>query len=452
MLDGFDPIAQAKPYNLDAEMGVLGALLFENDLADRFDDWLRPEHFHDPVNGRIYGCALSTIAGGSRADHVVIRSKMENDPGFIELGGAQYLAALVDMATAGEAAVHYGRVIRDLADKREMAHLFQTLTDQFDATPSPELVDMAEHGLAEITDTVESEAIISAGASLRKALEEAQHADQRPRCGLSDIDVALGGFRPGKLYIIAGRSSMGKSALGGNIARRLASKGFASLFCSLEMPDGEVSARWASDLSGVPYFRILQNQLEPIDREAMVDALGRVDVMPLDIADVPGASIGRLRAQIRRWKREQIKQARSIGVVVIDFLQLIREPGSSIYERATEAAKGLQTLARTLDVPIIAMSQLARDSEREKDKRPAIRHLRDSGAIEEAADAILLMYRDSYYAEREPECDDAAAEIDRKTRALSKVVEVDIAKNRQGPLAKIELIGELACNRFEDMR
>lgn len=449
---GFQEAEEPKtaPHNLGAEQALLGSILYENAIFHDIGDTVRAERFYDPIHARIFGAIAERIEAGKLADAVTLKHVFEKDAGLAEIGGVEYLSLLLDNAMDAPAAREYAKIVVETAEKRELDRVLASVSARLDEHSARDLIEEAETALAEIADQEEGEAEYGAGEALRAALRQAADDSRRVVCGLRDVDDALGGFRPGKLYIIAGRSSMGKSALGGSICRRVASNGFASLFLSLEMPSEEVAARWAAEIANVPYFAILRNTVMPENFQRVTRAAEELDQLPLTVADVPGAQLSAIRSRIRRWKRAQQRAGRPVGVVAVDFLQLIRQPGASLYERATEVAKGLQTLARTLDVPLIALSQLSRASEAERDKRPAIRHLRDSGAIEEAADAIMLVYRDAYYAEREPEEADPGKEAERRMRAGSKEVEVDLAKNRQGPLSKIKLVGDLPTNSFRD--
>lgn len=438
-------------HNIDAEQAFLGAVLADNSVADAVSGVLKPEHFYDGLHARVFEAVCDYIADGKRADPVILRQHFEQDAEQDGIDWPEYLAELAVSAPPPEAAGAYADLIREFADRRAVASVADDARSRLVEGTADEAVAFAEARLSEIVGEQKERRQYSLGAAARLALDEASRPGVRIMTGLTSIDETLGGFRPGKFYILAGRSSMGKTALGASIARRAASNGFASAFVSIEMPAQEVAARLLSEASSVPYFSILRNSVQGSDRERVVDALNEIERTPLTVFDTPGITPTGLRSLLRRWKFNLEKSGQRLGVVVVDFLQLVRaEQGSSAYEKATEVAKALQSLARSLEVPLIALSQLAREAERERDKRPAIRHLRDSGAIEEAADAIMLVYRDSYYAEREGESADPAEESDRRQRAASKLVEVDIAKNRQGALGQIKLIGNLPTNQFEE--
>lgn len=439
-------------HNIEAEQALLGAILEDNAVMDMVSGTVEAEHFYDGLHARVYEVAASYIAEGKLADPVILKRHFERDAEADGIDWPEYLAELLMSAPPREAAEAYAELIREFADKRACEVVTDEMRARLEDDTAQDAIAFAEARLSEIAGVKKDRRQFTLGAAARIALDEASKPGVRIMTGLKSLDDTLGGFRPGKFYILAGRSSMGKTALGASIARRAAANGFASAFVSIEMPAQEVAARLLSEQSGVPYFDILRNRVHPSDQERVVDALGDIDRIPLNIYDTPGLTPSGLRSILRRWKFGLEQSEQRLGVVVVDFLQLLRaEQGTSAYEKATEIAKALQSLARALEVPIIALSQLARDSEKEKDKRPAIRHLRDSGAIEEAADAIMLVYRDSYYAEREGQSSDSVGELERQERARSKEVEVDIAKNRQGALGQIRLRGNLPTNQFEEM-
>jgi len=243
---------------------------------------------------------------------------------------------------------------------------------------------------------------------------------------------------------------MGKSAFTLDLARRTAQRGMASLILSNEMTDRQIAARLSSQYCQVPYTDILHGNLTPDSQPRVVATLEKLDRLPLTIIGVPGASVAAIQAIVRRWKREQMKAGNSIGVVALDYIQNIKGEGGSLYESMSGIASALQTMQLRLDVCLVVACQLNRANERESNKRPTISSLRDSGKIEEVADSVILLHRESYYADRESERHDPVEEADRLCRANSREVEVDVAKNRHGGIGKISLWADLKFNQFDN--
>ena len=436
------------PHNLDAEQALLGAVLYDNAVFHRVADWLKVEHFYDPVHGRIFDAAARQINAGSVCDAVTLKSRFEKDDGLADIGGTEYISELVAGACFGNAAVEYAKIVFELSRRRELMQIGRELVDASsdDADLNPiELVEATERRLAELTGTEEGEACFTAGEALRAALGAPVEFIETGLAGFDDLRA----IAPG-LTIIGGRSSMGKSALLCDLVLRSAQRGRSALMLSNEMNARQIASRWAATLTGVPYFHIMNGTMHRDQADRVAEVLPEIDRLPVTIIECPGVNIAGIRSRIRRWKRDQERAGNKIGVIGLDYLQNIGGAGGSIYERTSDIALGLQTIQLTFDVPLVVACQLSRAAEHEKDKRPSIRHLRDSGKIEEVADKIILVYRDAYYAEREPEESDTSKEMERRERASSRLVEADVAKNRQGALGKVKLMGDMACNRFED--
>lgn len=448
-----DAPGNAPPHNIEAEQAFLGALLYDNEVLDRAG-FLHADHFYDPVHARIYEAARERIAAGQLADAVTLKSRFERDEGLNEIGGPVYLAELERDGPSAASAPEYARLVFDLAIRRAIIALAGAAIKRAGEgdldTPGSDLIAEIEAELFHLSESGQRDnRETNAGDALEAVLND---PGDGVKCGLRDLDEQLGGFRAGAVYVLAGRSSMGKSALGLEIARRIAADGKASAILSLEMPPGEVAARLAATNTGIAYRDMLRGRMTREEREAARREVKALRETPLAIMDVPGLKPSSLRSRLRRWKRAQVKAERSLGVAVVDYLQLMdAEQSGSIYERVSSLSRSLKPIARDLGLPLIVLSQLSRESEKDgANKRPASRHLRDSGAIEEDADAIVLVYRDAYYAEREPPHDDVSKEADRRSRANSMKLEADVAKNRQGAVGRVDLWADVRFNRFKD--
>ena len=463
MMDGgFNPPAgedAAAPHNLDAEQAFLGALLYDNAVLDQVSDWLREDHFYDPVHGRIYAEAARRIAAGGVADAVTMKTWAAEDAGVRNLARpgehpGLYLVELMREAPDASSAPEYARLVRELAMRRALIGIAEeTARGARQGEASDDLIERVETDLSELAGATAKSCEVSAGDAFDLAMSELDNPTLRVPTRMHALEERLGGWRQSCVYIVAARSSMGKSAFGIEAAWRVADAGAASAIVSLEMSRQDVAARIAGSVTGIQYRRIVEGRVDMEEREMLAGARERIASTPLTIMDAPGISVAGLRSSLRRWKRARIAQGRDIGVAVIDYLQLIRvESAESLYERISSISRALKPLAGELEMPLIVLAQLNRASESEKNKRPAISNLRDSGAIEEDADAVLLLYRDAYYADREEPKADPNEEHERKIRASSYELEIDVGKNRQGAIGRVSLWCDVRTNQFKEWR
>jgi replicative DNA helicase len=438
-------IAETLPHSIEAEQALLGAVLYDNALIEDIG-WLDPVHFYDPVHGRIFEWCRATVNQGRLADAVTLNKAAQNEAGLADIGGASYLAVLLETACDEAAAVEYAHLIEDFSKLRAFIGALQAgLADAETSESADQSIETLEAKLAELSGTTREINSISAGDALRKALENPVEALPT---GLNDLD-SMNVIAP-SLIVVAGRSSMGKSAFTLDLACRTADRGMASLVLSNEMTDRQIAARLASRYCGVPYTDILHGKAYGEDRGRVVDTLEKLDALPLTIIGIPGAGVPAIQAITRRWKRDQAKAGRGIGIVALDYIQNVKGEGNSLYESMSGIATGLQTMQLKLDVTLIAACQINRANENQKDKSPTLAQLRDSGKIEEVADSVILLHRESYYADREKPKDDAVEEGERRSRAASREVTADIAKNRHGAIGKISLWADLRLNLFDN--
>jgi len=434
-----------RPHNIEAEQALLGAILYDNSLIEDIG-WLHPDHFYDPVHKRIYDWCLSVINRGRLADALTLREAAQNDAGLADIGGASYLAVLLETAADGASATEYARMIEDFSKRRTLVGLVQdAMADAVTAESADQSIEALEVKLSELSGTTQDINSISVGDALRKALDQPVAALPTGLKDLDDMNV----IAP-SLIIVGGRSSMGKSAFTLDMARRTAERGMASLILSNEMTDRQIAARLASPYCHVPYTDIIHGKAYGEDRGRVVDTLENLDALPLTIICVPGAGVGAIQAIVRRWKREQEKAGRELGIIALDYIQNVKGEGKSLYESMSGIATGLQTMQLKLDVTLIAACQINRANEGQKDRSPTLAQLRDSGKIEEVADSVILLHREGYYAEREKPKSDPFEENERRSRATSREVQVDIAKNRHGAIGKISLWADLRLNLFDN--
>lgn len=466
------------PHNLDAEQAFLGALLYENELFYRVADWLKAEHFYDPVHGRIYEAAGGLIGRGSLADAVVLKSHFDRDEGLGEIGGTTYLAVLMEGAVLGHAAVEYAKIVYELFLRRELVRIGSDLVNAAGADAEIEAraligeIEQQLYGLAEVGSAARG--FISFKMALAQSIEGAAAAYERDgglsgiSTGLKSLDDILGGLHPSDLIILAGRPSMGKTALATNIAfdvaknyrfensgdgtRRTVAGGVVGFF-SLEMSAEQLSTRLLADYTGIPGTRIRRGEIEQVEYEALRDAAIEIANLPLYIDDQGGLPIAQLCARARRLKRTH-----GLDLIVVDYLQLVtasragRNDGR--VQEVSEVTQSLKALAKELDVPVVALSQLSRKVEDRADKKPQLADLRESGSIEQDADVVAFVYREAYYKERDKPREDTPEYLawEDEFRAIAHLAEVIIGKQRHGAIGSAHLHFEGARTKFTDLQ
>ncbi len=477
----------APPANIEAEQALLGAVLINNAAYGRVSEFLLPEHFGNAVHGRIFEAIRVLVDRGQIADAVTLKNKFDQDGALAEIGGAQYLARLAAGAVTIVNAESYGRTIYDLYLRRQLITVGQdVVADAFrhdldDAALVQ--IERAEQRLFELATTGESEGGLRAfRTALTEAIDSAGAAFKRSgktvgvASGFADLDRKLGGLHPSDLIILAGRPSMGKTALATNIAFNAAKAhravrgadgvpaaedGAVVAFFSLEMSAEQLATRILAEESGTSSDRIRRGDVRREDFDKFVAASQRLAEVPLYIDDTPAISVAALRTRARRLKRQQ-----GLGMIVVDYLQLLRpsaSTGRAIDNRVQEISditRGLKAIAKELDVPVLALSQLSRQVENREDKRPMLADLRESGSIEQDADVVMFIFREEYYLSRgEPtrrpdESDDKFNDrYDRwkeRSEAAYGLADVIIAKQRHGPIGTVKLHFEAETTKFDD--
>ena len=472
------------PQNVEAEQALLGAILIDNAGFDRVSTFLEPDHFHVPVHGRIFEAARSLIARGRVADPIALKTYFEAENALADVGGAHYLARLAASAVSLVHTEDYGRLIRDLSTRRGLVRIGEEVVESaYDARveePASALVEQAEARLYELAETGRGEGGFRALSDvMTEAVAIAESAYKRDgrlagiATGLTDLDDAVGGLAPSDLVILAGRPSMGKTALAASIALRAASRhrtepgadgearavdGAVVGFFSLEMSGEQLATRILAARAGLRADEIRRGQLSDAQFARLVDAARALAEAPLYIDDTPALTVPALRARARRLKR-----AHGLSLVVVDYLQLMR-PSRGYDSRVLEIGEitqGLKAIAKDLDLPVLALSQLSRAVEQREDKRPMLSDLRESGTIEQDSDIVMFIFRESYYLERsepQPRGDEAADRFDaRHARWVERCeeqhgrAEVIVAKHRHGPIKTVALRFEAETVSFDDL-
>ncbi|MFQ6739076.1 MAG: replicative DNA helicase [Alphaproteobacteria bacterium] len=412
------------PTNLEAEQAVLAAVLLNNRALERVSDFLRPEHFSHPAHQEIYKLAMRQFSAGIPFDLITAKNYLEQQGTLESVGGIEYLEQL---ASAGATVVNveqYGRIIFDNARRRSLIDLGQKITDDAFTedldNPVSTQIEMAEQRLFEMASSGISERDVSSIAmALQGALQEAEIAYKADgklsglTTGLTELDKSISGLHHSDLIIIAGRPAMGKTTLATNIAFNAANailtnranpqyKGAVAFF-SLEMSAPQLAARILSSQSKIKSSSIRDGTITDEEMLKMTQYSSAIGRVPLFIDDTPGMSVPMIRTRARRLSRK----CGGIALIVIDYLQLMMSPGGkrndNRVQELSEITRGLKMLAKELDVPVIALSQLSRSVEARDDKRPQLSDLRESGSIEQDADIVMFTYREEYYLEnRDP--------------------------------------------------
>ncbi|MDB5442825.1 MAG: replicative helicase [Phenylobacterium sp.] len=454
------------PANVEAEQALLGALLYDNAAFERLGDNLQGRHFFEPFHQRLYDAIEGHIRKGQLAEPILLAEQFARDPAFEELGGVLDLADLVVRATPAANAPDYARAIYDLALRRDLIRIggeISTLASHGDPEISAkDQIEQAEAQLYSLAETGGvSQGFIPFAQALHGAVTMAAEAHSRDgglaglSTGLIDLDQKIGGLHPSDLVIIAARPSMGKSSLAANIGFDVARnyawepqpdgtkktvRGGVVAFFSLEMSADQLAMRMLAEVSGVSGDKIRKGEIEASEFGRIRDAALEIQDAPFYIDDTGGITLAKLTARARRLKRSV-----GLDLVIIDYLQLITMGTSSRQENRVQEVsaitQGLKVLAKELAIPVIALAQLSRQVENREDKKPQLSDLRESGSIEQDADMVMFIYRESYYLSRlEPrEGTEEHFKWQEQMDQVKGLAEIVIGKQRHGPIGTVKL-------------
>ena len=482
---GAAPAIRTLPANIEAEAAFLGAVLIDNRVIEDLQTPLRADHFYEPVHSRIYERILTLVDRQARVTPVTLKPYFESDEALQELGGITYLARLTADGQGLLSVRELAEQIYDLALLRELVSVGRDLVDGALDTSQEvapmEQIQKAEAALYSVAEgaSAGSEAQ-SFGAATYKALGMIETAINSgghvsgTTTGLTSVNEKVGGLHNSDLIILAGRPGMGKTSLATNIAFNAADRllrdrqdgisdaesiGAATAFFSLEMSADQLATRILAEQAGISGEALRMGKISRDDFQQLSYASQRLAELPLYIDDTPALTIAAMRARARRLKRRH-----NIGLIIVDYLQLLQGSGRATDNRVneiSEISRGLKTLAKELEVPVIALSQLSRAVEQRDDKRPQLSDLRESGSIEQDADMVWFVFREDYYvAAKEPKVpqndDDSraheahaswAAEMER----VHGLAELIVAKQRHGSTGKVRLRFESKITRFSDL-
>jgi len=457
------------PNNIEAEQSVIGSILVSNDILDDVSPIINYTKFYDPIHQKIFLAIENLISKGMLANPITLKNYFENDKNLIELEGHEYLVKITKFSTSLRQAIEYAKIIYDMHVRRELIKISETTIDNASNKnidlPGEKIIEDSEKLLFDLAERGSfSKSFIKFDAALNQTIEMASKAFKSTEgivgvpTGLTDLDDRLGGLHNQDLVIIGGRPSMGKTALATNIAfhaaKNIQDKGLKSsvAFFSLEMSSEQLSTRILSEQSRIKSNDIRRGKISEEQFDKFIETSKNISELPLYIDETPAISIAAISNRARR-----IKRLFGCELVVVDYIQLMRATNirnEGRVQEISEITQGLKAIAKELNVPVLAVSQLSRAVEQRDDKKPQLSDLRESGSIEQDADVVMFVYREAYYLERkEPRPATVEhAEWQNKMNEISILAEIMIGKQRHGPTGNIKVEFESMFTKFRDIQ
>ena len=457
------------PSNIEAEQAVIASILVSNDIYDEISPILNPLKFFDPIHVKLYETIEKLISKGLLANPITLKNHFENNEGLKELGGQEYLIKITKFSTSVKQAIDYANIVQEMHVRRELIKISQSVLDEAStnadvSTSGVEIIQNAEKSLFDLAERGHfNQSFIKFESALKQTIEMAKSAYQNDEgivgvpTGLTDLDARLGGMHKQDLIIIAGRPSMGKTALATNIAfhaaKNIEKKGTKSTvaFFSLEMSSEQLSTRILSEQSKIRSNDIRRGKVSEKEFEQFIETSKNIFELPLYIDETPAVTIATISNRSRR-----IKRLFGLELIVIDYIQLMKSSRKMEFNRVqeiSEITQGLKALAKELNVPVLALSQLSRQVEHRDDKKPQLADLRESGSIEQDADVVMFIFREAYYLERkEPTLGSIEhAEWQQKMNEISSLADIMISKQRHGPTGNVKVEFEAMYTRFKNL-
>ena len=462
------PISREAPMNIGAEQALLGAIISNNLALEKVENFLEPEHFSSKINGLIFKTLKKLILNDQVADLNTLKIFLENDDDFINNGGISYLLKISENSISIINSKQYGELIYDLFIRRKLINLGTNLINEsyenFEEQDSNEIIENIESNLFNLTNEGE----IQKGPKqfdniLEDTMEYAEKAFKKSedvvglKTGLNDFDKKIGGLHKSDLIIVAGRPSMGKTAFATNIASNICNNKKSTkkknvLFFSLEMSSEQLATRILSEISKISSEGIRTGNLSKNEFEKLINSSENLKDLSLFIDDSPALTISSIRTRSRRLKRKQ-----GLDLIIIDYLQLLsgesRNLNDNRVKEISDITRGLKAIAKELNIPIVALSQLSRKVEDREEKRPQLADLRESGSIEQDADLVVFLYREEYYLARTepPEGTEKHIMWTSKMEKVHNIAEAIVAKHRHGPISRVKLHFSAANTKFSDL-
>lgn len=465
------PIARILPANIQAEQMLLGAILVNHDYLNIVSEFLRTEHFFEPLHQKIYHAIEVITEKGLIATPVTLRSMLERDELFQQLAGNDYLNKLVTISMMVINPLDYGKIIYDLAVRRNLIKIGEEVVNNaYDSSLEYDAGQQIEHAETKLyhlaSEGVNDKSFVKIGislsesiASINRAMKNSEHVTGIST-GLIDLDHQLSGFHNSDLVIIAGRPSMGKTAFAINLAinscksmrKRNRQQNIQSVgFFSLEMSSEQLTTRLLSMCTEINSSALRSGHVTEENYNRLRKEVINLSELAFFIDDTPALSIAAIRTRARKMKRKH-----NLALLFIDYLQLIRgvTKSENRVNEISEITQGLKAIAKELDIPVIALSQLSRAVELRDDKRPMLSDLRESGSIEQDADIVMFIYREEYYLTRkEPSANDAKhAEWLSRLNQVYNVADIIVAKHRNGPIGNVSLHYDSQYSKFGNLQ
>ena len=433
------------PFDLDAELAVIGSMMLLQDVTDDIALILRPDDFYDDAHRKLFGHMLEMHDNGQRFDPTILVDRLRSCGDLEIIGGAAFLAKAWQSVPNAAHATYYAQIVREKATYRSLIHAStEILRDAYEeATEAKHLLSQAEQKIFSILDGRSSSSVKNISDILHEAMDRmearlrGEHTTGGVDTGFREMDALTGGLHNSELVILAARPSMGKTAFAMNIAEFVAIKARVPvLFVSLEMSSLELADRMLCSVARVNGHRLRNGTISKEDRQRLVQTAAEISQAPLFVDDSPSRTVTEISAAARRIRRRE----QGLGLIVIDYLQLIEpdNPKDPRQEQVARIARRLKGLAREMKVPVLCLAQLNRQAEDSKDHIPKLSHLRESGAIEQDADVVMFVHREEYFQRGE----------DRD--AVAGQAEIIISKQRNGPVGQISLQWHKEFTRFED--
>jgi len=457
------------PNNIEAEQSVIGSILVSNDIFDDVSPIINYTKFYDPIHQKIFLAIENLISKGMLANPITLKNYFENDKNLIELEGHEYLVKITKFSTSLRQAIEYAKIIYDMHVRRELIKISEATIDNASNKnidmPGEKIIEDSEKLLFDLAERGSfSKSFVKFDIALNQTIEMASRAFKSTEgivgvpTGLTDLDDRLGGLHNQDLVIIGGRPSMGKTALATNIAfhaaKNIQDKGLKSsvAFFSLEMSSEQLSTRILSEQSRIKSNDIRRGKISEEQFDKFIETSKNISELPLYIDETPAISIAAISNRARR-----IKRLFGCELVVVDYIQLMRATNirnEGRVQEISEITQGLKAIAKELNVPVLAVSQLSRAVEQRDDKKPQLSDLRESGSIEQDADVVMFVYREAYYLERkEPRPATVEhAEWQVNMNEISNLAEIMISKQRHGPTGNIKVEFESMFTKFRDIQ
>jgi replicative DNA helicase len=461
-------ISREAPMNIGAEQALLGAIISNNLALEKVENFLEPEHFSSKINGLIFKTLKKLISNDQIADLNTLKVFLENDSDFISNGGISYLLKISENSISIINSKQYGELIFDLFIRRKLidvgTDLINDSYDNYEDQNSNIIIEKTESDLYNLTNDGDSQKgpkqfddILSLTIDYAEKAYKKSDEVVGLKTGLNDFDKKIGGLHKSDLIIIAGRPSMGKTAFATNIASNICNKKINNkktnvLFFSLEMSSEQLATRVLSEISQISSEGIRTGNLSKTDFEKIIKASEKLKELSLFIDDSPALTISSIRTRSRRLKRKH-----GLDLIIIDYLQLISGESKNLNDNRvkeiSDITRGLKAIAKELNIPVVALSQLSRKVEEREEKRPQLADLRESGSIEQDADLVVFLYREEYYLARTepPEGTEKHVMWTSKMEKVHNIAEAIVAKHRHGPISRVKLHFNSTNTKFSDL-